>query len=136
MEIEFIKAAKKAKKITTKQLSDLTNLSENTINNVLSRKTENPSFEVISKMATALEISLDTLIGAKEKQEAGGEDVAGFIATLTDMYEKQNKIYENQIKNERKDKFALFALLAVILVIVFAVLAIDVIDGNVGWIRH
>lgn len=136
MEIECIKAAKKAKGITTKQLSDLTNLSENTINNVLSRKTENPSFEVISKMAVALGISLNTLAGAKEKQETGGEDVAGFIATLTDMYEKQNKIYENQIKNERKDKFALFALLAVVLVIVFGVLAFDVLNGSIGWFRH
>ena len=129
MEIEYIKSLKQVKNVTVKELSNLTNIPESTITNILNRRTENPSFEIVSKLVIALGGSLDALAGAKENQKAGGEDVAGFIATLTDMYEKQ-------IERLQKDKFYLFALLAIVLVIVFAVLAIDVIDGNVGWIRH
>jgi len=129
MEIEYIKSLKQAKNVTVKELSNLTNIPESTITNILNRRTENPSFEIVSKLVIALGGSLDALAGAKENQKAGGEDVAGFIATLTDMYEKQ-------IERLQRDKFYLFALLAIVLVIVFAVLAIDVIDGNVGWIRH
>ncbi len=129
MEIEYIKSLKQAKNVTVKELSNLTNIPEGTINNILNRKTENPTFETISKLVIALGGSLDALAGAKQTQEAGGEDVAGFIATLTDMYEKQ-------IERLQKDKFYLFTLLAVVLIIVFGVLAIDVIDGSVGWIRH
>ncbi len=129
MEVEYIKTLKQAKKMTAKDLSNLTNIPESTINNILTRKTENPTFETISKMVIALGGSLDALAGAKESQKTGGEDVTAFIATVT-------QIYENQIKSLQKDKFYLFSLLAVVLVIVFVVLAIDVIDGNVGWIRH
>ncbi len=129
MEVEYIKMLKQAKNVTVKELSNLTGYPESTINNVLTRKTEKPSFEMISKLVLALGGSLDALAGVKESQKTGGEDVTAFIATVT-------QIYENQIKNERKDKFALFALLAVILIIIFAVLIIDVIDGSVGWIRH
>lgn len=129
MEVEYIKALKEAKKATVKDLSKLTGYPESTINNVLTRKTEKPSFEMIAKLVLALDGSLDALAGAKQNQEAGGEDVTGFITTLTEMYEKQ-------IDRMQKDKFYLFALLAVVLIIVFGVLAIDVINGSVGWIRH
>lgn len=129
MEVEYIKSLKQAKNVTVKELSNLTGYPESTINNVLTRKTEKPSFEMISKLVFVLGGSLDALAGAKESQKTGGEDVTAFIATLTDMYEKQ-------IERLQKDKFYLFSLLAIVLVIVFAVLAIDVIDGNVGWIRH
>lgn len=129
MEVEYIKSLKQAKNVTVKELSNLTGYPESTINNVLTRKTEKPSFEMISKLVLALGGSLDALAGAKENQKTGGEDVTAFIATVT-------QIYENQIKSLQKDKFYLFALLAVVLIIVFGVLAIDVIDGSVGWIRH
>ena len=129
MEIEYIKSLKQAKNVTVKELSNLTNIPEGTINNILNRKTENPTFETISKLVIALGGSLDALAGAKENQKTGGEDVTAFIATVTQIYEKQ-------IERLQKDKFYLFALLAIVLVIVFAVLAIDVIDGSVGWIRH
>lgn len=128
MEIEYIKSLKQAKNVTVKELSNLTNIPESTITNILNRKTENPTFETISKLVIALGGSLDALAGAKRKEKEG-EDVTAFIATLTDMYEKQ-------IERLQKDKFYLFSLLAFVLVIVFVVLSIDVIDGNIGWIRH
>ena len=128
MEIEYIRSLKQAKNVTVKELSKLTNIPESTITNILNGRTENPSFEIVSKLVIALGGSLDALAGAERKEEEG-EDVAEFIATLTDMYEKQ-------IERLQKDKFYLFSLLTIVLLIVFAVLAIDVIDGSVGWIRH
>ena len=128
MEIEYIKSLKQAKNVTVKELSKLTNIPESTITNILNGRTENPSFEIVSKLVIALGGSLDALADAERKEKEGG-DVAAFIATIT-------QIYENQIKNERKDKYYLFRLLIVILVIIFIILAIDVIDGNIGWIRH
>lgn len=129
MEIEYIRSLKQAKNITVRELSKLTNIPESTITNILNGRTENPSFEIVSKLVIVLGGSLDALAGVKENQKPGGEDVAAFIATIT-------KIYEEQIKSLQKDKFYLFALLAIVLVIVFVVLAIDVINGNIGWIRH
>ena len=128
MEIEYIRALKQAKNVTVKEWSKLTNIPESTITNILNGRTENPSFEIVSKLVIALGGSLDALVGA-ERKEKEGEDVAAFISTIT-------QIYENQIKNERKDKHYLFSLLTVILVIIFIILAIDVIDGSMGWIRH
>lgn len=128
MEIEYIISLKKAKNVTVKELSKLTNIPESTITNILNGRTENPSFEIVSKLVIALGGSLDALAGA-ERKEKEGENVAAFFATVT-------QIYENQIKNERKDKHYLFRLLIVILVIIFIILAIDVINGNIGWIRH
>lgn len=128
MEIEYIKSLKQAKNVTVKELSNLTNIPESTITNILNRRTENPSFEIVSKLVIALGGSLDALAGA-ERKEKEGEDVTALIATVT-------RIYENQIKNERKDKFALFALLSVVLVIVFAVLTVDLLHGGIGWFRY
>lgn len=129
MEIEYIKSLKQAKNITAKELANLTSIPEGTINNILNRKTENPTFETISKLIIALGGSLDALAGVKEKQKTGGEDVTAFIATVTQIYEKQ-------IENLQKDKFYLFALLAVLLVFVFGVIAFDIFNGNVGWFRR
>ena len=103
MEIEYIKSLKQAKNVTVKELSKLTNIPESTITNILNGRTENPSFEIVSKLVIALGGSLDALAGAERKEEEG-EDVAEFIATLTDMYEKQ-------IERLQKDKFYLFSLL-------------------------
>ena len=128
MEIEYIKSLKQAKKVTAKELSNLTKIPEDTINNILNRKTKNPTFETISKLIIALGGSLDALAGAEIKEKEG-EDVTAFISTVT-------QIYENQIKSLQKDKVALFSLLSVILVIVFAVLTVDLLHGGIGWFRY
>lgn len=129
MEIDYIKSLKQAKKMTTKELSNLTNIPESTINNILTRKTENPTFETISKLVIALDGSLDALAGAKERHEEGAEDVTAFLATVT-------RIYEAEIADLKRDKKALFIFLATIVIVVFVVLAVDLLHGDIGWFRY
>ena len=104
MYVDYIKERCKAKKLTVKELAELTNTSESTISNYFSRKTESPSFEVVSKLCIALDISIDEMVGIKqpEKKEtpvAPQEYFANIVNTYKERIEdlKEDKAKLNKI---------------------------------------
>lgn len=129
MDIEYLKALKQAKNLTVKDLAKLTDIPEGTITNVLSGKTENPSFDVIAKLAAALGASAEEIIyGAGISAEKEDEVVSAINAI--------REIYENQIKYLNKDKLALAVLSAILIAFILTVLMFDLFNGGIGYIRY
>lgn len=138
MVVEYIKSLKEAKKTTVKDLSNLTNIPESTINNILSRKTENPSFDVVSRLVLALDGSMDELTGIKKGMESGNDLEA--IKAIREIYENQiaslRDDKQSQIASLNADKRALFCLLGVIIVAIIFFLGFDLLNGSIGWFRY
>ena len=127
MYVDYIKARKEAKKLKVKDLAEMTNISESTLNNYFSRKTETPSFEVVSKLCIALDISIDEMVGMKEpaakKEEINFKEV---IANLTSSFNERLELYKERIAelkednlNEKKEKKILYIIIVALIVIEF-----------------
>ena len=91
MEVEYIKSLKQAKNLKVKDLAEMTGIPESTINNFLSRKTESPSFSMMSKLCIAVGGSLDEMIGLKEIVEKKAEEQSSkeLLSSITDIYKEQ-----------------------------------------------
>lgn len=60
---ENIKKLRKQKKLSQDQLARLADIPYNTLIKIESGRSNNPTFETLSKLADALEVSLDKLAG-------------------------------------------------------------------------
>lgn len=60
-----IKKLRKQKKLSQDQLARLADIPYNTLVKIESGKSSNPTFETLSKLADAFEVSLDELVGRK-----------------------------------------------------------------------
>ena len=90
MEVEYIKSLKQAKNLKVKDLAEMTGIPESTINNFLSRKTESPSFSMMSKLCIAVGGSLDEMYTGKSKDK-----IKEFsIESIKEMYEFQLAEYK------------------------------------------
>lgn len=127
MYVDYIKARKEAKKLKVKDLAEMTNISESTLNNYFSRKTETPSFEVVSKLCIALDISIDEMVGMKEptakKEEVNYKEI---LASVTASYDERNEACKERIAelkennaNEKKEKKILYAIIVALIVLEF-----------------
>lgn len=127
MYVDYIKERAKAKKLTVKDLAILTNTSESTINNYFSRKTESPSFEVVSKLCIALDISIDEMVGMKkpepQKEEINFKEI---IASVTASFTERLDLYKERIAelkednlNDKKEKKILYSIIVALIVIEF-----------------
>ena len=127
MYVDYIKAHKEAKKLKVKDLAEMTNISESTLNNYFSRKTETPSFEVVSKLCIALDISIDEMVGMKEptakKEEVNFKEI---IANLTASFTERTEFYKERInelkedkKNSDKEKLYLYGIIVALIVLEF-----------------
>jgi transcriptional regulator with XRE-family HTH domain len=60
-----LKKLRKQKKLSQDNLARLANIPYNTLVKIESGKSNNPTFETLSKLADALNISIDELVGRK-----------------------------------------------------------------------
>lgn len=127
MDTEYLKTLKQAKNLTVKDLAKLTKIPEGTITNVLSGKTENPSFDTIQKLAIALDADISYIIGGQKLEEL--EDVSETIETI-------RKIYKEQIKLLNNDKIFLAIINCILVVLIAIVLLFDLFNGSIGYIRY
>lgn len=127
MYVDYIKARKEAKKLKVKDLAEMTKISESTINNYFSRKTEAPSFEVVSKLCIALDISIDEMVGMKEpsakKEEINFKEIN---ANTTSSFTERIELYKERIAelkednaNDKKEKKILYLIIVALIVIEF-----------------
>jgi transcriptional regulator with XRE-family HTH domain len=125
--VDYIKERAKAKKLTVKDLAIMTNTSESTISNYFSRKTESPSFDVVSKLCIALDISIDEMVGIKQPDEKKEEiNYKEIIASVTASYNERNEANKEIIaelkedkKNSNKEKLYLYGIIVASLVLEF-----------------
>ena len=89
MWLENLKEIKSVKGLSVKQIADMTNLPERTVNRVFNGETENPSVDTLHRITAALDASLDDIladtnavVGSKTLAKAQEE-----IKALTDEVE-------------------------------------------------
>ena len=128
MEVEYIKSLKQAKNLKVKDLAEMTGIPESTINNFLSRKTESPSFSMMSKLCIAVGGSLDEMIGLKEIVEKKAEEQSSkeLLSSITDIYKEQIedlKERNNDLKEDKKyltkEKFCLYGIIVALIILEF-----------------
>ena len=126
MEVEYIKSLKQAKNLKVKDLAEMTGIPESTINNFLSRKTESPSFSMMSKLCIAVGGSLDEMIGLKEIVEKKAEEQSSkeLLSSITDIYKEQiedlkerNSDLKEDKKTLTKEKFYLYGIIVVLIIL-------------------
>lgn len=126
MEVEYIKSLKQAKNLKVKDLAEMTGIPESTINNFLSRKTESPSFSMMSKLCIAVGGSLDEMIGLKEIVEKKAEEKSSkeLLSSITDIYKEQiedlkerNSDLKEDKKTLTKEKFCLYGIIVVLIIL-------------------
>lgn len=128
LEVEYIKSLKQAKNLKVKDLAEMTGIPESTINNFLSRKTESPSFSMMSKLCIAVGGSLDEMIGLKEIVEKKAEEQSSkeLLSSITDIYKEQiedlkerNSDLKEDKKYLTKEKFCLYGIIVALIILEF-----------------
>lgn len=137
--VEKLKVIRDDKKITNVEIAKLSNIPLATVTRVFNGQTPNPTFETISRIALALGISLDELIGLKEPDEP---PVAPRIETTLNSYsellqEKDERIRElkEEKERERKDRYRVTSVLICVVCFLLLLLAFDLINGQLGYFR-
>ena len=123
MNAEDLKRMKEERKLTTKQISELSGIPESTISRILSGQTDNPSFDTICALVRAMGGSLDEFTGIPSSADAP-ESLA-----LVDLYEKMID------EKNRLIKWLMAVCCILIAVFVFIVL-FDLINGNIGFVQY
>lgn len=123
MNAEDLKRMREERKLTTKQISELSGIPESTISRILSGQTDNPSFDTICALVRAMGGSLDEFTGIQSSADAP-ESLA-----LVDLYEKMID------EKNRLIKWLMAVCCILIAVFVFIVL-FDLINGNIGFVQY
>ena len=123
MNAEDLKRMKEERKLTTKQISELSGIPESTISRILSGQTDNPSFDTICALVRAMGGSLDEFTGIQSSADAP-ESLA-----LVDLYEKMID------EKNRLIKWLMAVCCILIAVFVFIVL-FDLINVNIGFVQY
>lgn len=129
--------AKKRRGLTNQQLADLSGVPVTTVNRILAGTTENPGWQTVLDMATALEVPLAELV---DSPTADGEEPAKQTETATPAVPlSQNPIYMmalQMVERERKEKRVLFLCFLVMVLFVVVLFSVDLLNPNVGWFRR
>jgi transcriptional regulator with XRE-family HTH domain len=101
MWLDNIKALKKEKGMSTKQIAEKTNLPERTVNRIFSGDTDNPYVDTLHRIVTVLGGSLDDIL-ADSKMVVGEKNLATLQENVdTVTAEKDMLIADNKILNEK-----------------------------------
>ena len=138
--VEKLKAIRDEKKITNVEIAKISNIPLATVTRVFNGQTPNPTFETISRIALALGISLDELIGLKEPD---APPVPSHIENALNSYsellqEKDIRIAElkEEKERERKDRYRITSVLICVVCFLLTLLAFDLINGQIGYFRR
>lgn len=123
MKTEILKKLKDDSKLTTKQISEISGIPENTISRILSGQTDNPSFDSIYAIVKAMGGSLDSVFGNNSKSD--NTDSTPLI-----------KLYEKIISEKNWYIKLLIILCGILIVSLILIIIIDVLNGTVGFVRY
>ena len=121
-----LKELKDQRKLTNKQLSDLSGVPVGTINRIMAGQTDNPSFQTVCDMVMAMGGSLDELAGIQTP--GGGEP--------SPPGEDLIRLYERTIEGKEKWLYRLFFLCCVLVAVLLGVLIYDLTHPMVGFFRQ
>lgn len=140
--VEKLKMIKTEKGLSNVDIAKISEIPLATVTRIFNGQTPNPTFETISRIAIAMTVSLDELIGLKQPDES---PIPSPIETTLNSYsdllkEKDDRIQgliedKNVIRNEKYKLVGILVALVMILVALVAILVwfnIDVRNGNFG----
>lgn len=132
---ERLKALKSKAGMTTKTLSDLTDIPEDTINNILYGKIVAPSFIAVADLVRALGGSLDDFAGIAAPQDATNATspaTSDPVAELKEAFAHERSAYERGLRHRN-----LLIVILLVLVVLFAGwLVWDISHPEYGLIRY
>jgi transcriptional regulator with XRE-family HTH domain len=138
--VDKLKAIRDEKHLTNVEIARIADTPLATITRVFNGQTPNPTFETISRIAIAMGVSLDELTGLKPTD---APPVPSRIETALNSYsdilrEKDDRIKELQEEKrlERKEKHRIMGVLVCFIGFVLLILAFDLLNGDLGYIRH
>ena len=114
---------KDERKLTNQQISDLSGVPLSTVTRILNGQTDNPNFQTIIDIVTAMGGSLDELTGlsnSKKTKETENELIS---------------CYKGIIENKNKYIKFLVALLSSILIALMILVVVDILFRSIGYIR-
>ena len=114
---------KDERKLTNQQISDLSGVPLSTVTRILNGQTDNPNFQTIIDIVTAMGGSLDELTGlsnSKKTKETENELIS---------------CYKGIIENKNKYIKFLVALLSSILIALIILVVVDIMFRSIGYIR-
>lgn len=154
MLINYLNTLKSKGSFTYETISNLSGIPEATIKNIFSGKTEDPRFETVSALVTAMGGSLDAIYTAAKKEDVE----ANAVITIKESYEQRiadiKEHYEHRLR-EMKDHYELrieeinehldttkldkrwFRIGFIVSVLIFAMLCVaELLNPNLGWFRY
>lgn len=154
MLINYLNTLKSKGSFTYETISNLSGIPEATIKNIFSGKTEDPRFETVSALVTAMGGSLDAIYTAAKKEDVE----ANAVITIKESYEQRiadiKEHYEHRLR-EMKDHYELrieeinehldttkldkrwFRIGFIVSVLIFAMLCVaELLNPNLGWLRY
>ena len=135
--IDGINARKSAVGMTNQQIADASGVPKSTVDRVLSKRTENPTMQVILDIAGAVGYNMG---GSPKLPATDADHDSQYVRHIITMYESQIAAQERQYNRitAEKDRWirTLAAIIAVMGTGIFAVLLIDMTNPDFGWIQH
>lgn len=107
-----------------------------TVSRVLSKATENPSFDTVSSIVMSLGGSLDEMLGVpRETQKVPDPLIAEKDERIGELKERVS-LLKSELKNARRMQAA-FAVIAIVLLTTAVVfLMMDLFNGHFGYFRY
>jgi transcriptional regulator with XRE-family HTH domain len=138
--VDKLKMIKEEKDITNAEISNLSNIPLPTNTRVFNGQTPNPTFETISRIAIALGVSLDELVGLKQHDET---TISSPIETTINSYSELLKEKDDRIKELKEDKrvirnekYKLIGLLVGIITAILILFGVDIFNGHFGYFKY
>lgn len=128
---EYLQQLRAQRNITVHQLAEQSGVPESSVHRILSGYTDNPNFQTVCDLVTALNGSLDEMAGIKSPTHEPADRSAEFDLLRTMIAEK------NQIISEKNRWIARAVCVSCFLIVfILAVALIDVLNGGFGYWRY
>lgn len=150
----YLNALKNKGNFTYETIANLSGISDATVRNIFSGKTEDPRFETVSAIVIAMGGSLDAIYTAAKKEDVEANAVIAIkeayeerIALIKEQYEQRlnekDKHYERLLLEAEKHIETIkldkrwFRIGFVVSIFIFAMLCIaELLNPNLGWFRY
>lgn len=145
--VDALLRRKEAAGMTNAQIAERSGIPESTVAKLFSKTTPNPTFETVSRIARALDFSLDTLTAVspeRSEKPSEGSDHGTEAHPMPAMNERQENIflkkliesYDKQLKVKDRWITILAIALAVIFLSVLFIMIWDITHPNMGYVRY
>ncbi len=150
----YLNTLKNKGNFTYETISNLSGISDATIRNIFSGKTEDPRFETVAAIVIAMGGSLDAIYTATKKEDVEANAVITLKETYAQRIEELKEHYEHRLNEKDKHYERLlieaekhietikldkrwFRIGFVVSIFIFAMLCIaELLNPNLGWFRY